>query len=361
MKILFAGQLGCGQTSRMRMTTLAQLDHTIIPLNTQTGWDSTSYLSAKIQQAIEKGPAVSSINEGLLRLAIQHQPDLVWCEKQEYIYPETLKTLKKNNVTLVHYTPDPYFSLPWKRTRLSDNAFPVYDFLITSKSYELEAYRKIGPTVIYMPLGFCEETHRPLLPASRTTYLRYYSDVSFIGGWDPRREEFLASVAADGYNVKVWGYGWDHLIDGQWTLRRFMRLRRLSEKRRFSIRKNPNLTPAIQGGEIYDTTYAWALSASRISIGFLRAICPDQHTSRTFEIPACGAMMLADRTPEHLEFFKEGREADFFSSPDEFKDKVKFYLKHESTSQRIATAGYRRCVESGYSYTERLRRIFETI
>ena len=58
---------------------------------------------------------------------------------------------------------------------------------------------------------------------------------------------------------------------------------------------------------MYADDYARALTGSQIGLGFLRKVCPDQHTTRTFEIPACGSMLLADRTDEHRGFFQEGK------------------------------------------------------
>src|SRR6185437_1405596 len=97
-----------------------------------------------------------------------------------------------------------------------------------------------------------------------------------------------------------------------------------------------------------------ALTASRIGLGFLRTICADQHTTRTFEIPACGSMLLADRTEEHREFFEEGREAEFFSSEDELQDKASFYASDEDARRRIAGAGRRRCITGRYAYIHRV-------
>ena len=80
---------------------------------------------------------------------------------------------------------------------------------------------------------------------------------------------------------------------------------------------------------------------------------------RTFEIPACGGFMLHERSAEALGFFEEGKEAEFFGSEGELKDKIGFYLKNETLRMNIAKAGYQRCLKSGYLYTDRARQILK--
>ena len=72
-------------------------------------------------------------------------------------------------------------------------------------------------------------------------------------------------------------------------------------------------------------------------------------------------MLLADRTDEHREFFEEGEEADFFSSDDEFLDKMTFYCNNEPTRARVAAAGFRRCIEGRYAYVHRLQAVLDRI
>src|SRR5207244_1070683 len=107
--------------------------------------------------------------------------------------------------------------------------------------------------------------------------------------------------------------------------------------------------------------YARALTGSKIGLGFLRRVCPDQHTTRTFEIPACGSLLLADRTEEHQEFFEEGKEAEFFASTEELLEKVTFYRTNESAREQTAKAGYERCIRGGYAYVDRLRTALQAI
>lgn len=355
MTILFVGQLGLGQTTRMRMEVLRALGHTIVELDSQVGWQRRPWPWRRAEQAIAAGPTVSALNRSLLALARDRRPDLMWGEKQEYLHPDTLDELSHLGVRTLHYTPDPYFTLSWKRTRLQDRALPKYDYLLTCKRYELAEYRRVCRRVVYVPLGFDEEMHRPRDPDDPAERRAFESEVGFVGGWEPRRERLLTAIARrTRCQLKVWGSSWDHLADGRWTPRRAVRLRQLAGAEPYALRRNPILAAALQGDEVYAERYAFALTGAKIGLGFLRVVCPDQHTTRSFEIPACASLLLADRTDEHRELFREGEEADFFSSEDELVDKVRYYLAHPEARDRVAKRGRERCLAAGYSYRARL-------
>ena len=208
-----------------------------------------------------------------------------------------------------------------------------------------------------MPLGYCDETHRPVIADAS----RWSCGVGFTGGWEPRRERMLHAIAMAGVDLKFRGEYWDFLKDGEWTLRRRLILNQLACGERVSIHRDKVLASLWQGSEVYGDDYARALSAARIGIGFLRRNWPDQHTTRTFEIPACGSLLLADRTEEHREFFVEGKEAEFFDSTAELLDKVKFYCTNEPARNLIAARGYARCVSGKYAYVHRLKSAFEAV
>lgn len=357
MKILYAGNIDSGQTCRMRRDELAGLGNEIIDYNTELPWKRLSWLGKHLQKRLHFGTVINEINRKILQLAEQHKPDWFWGDKQEYLRPQTLNRLRSMGIKTVHFTPDPYFTLTWKRTKLMDRCMPVFDSVITSKTYELESYRRVCKRVIYMPLGYSESVHRPLHTAATQPGGKFYAPIGFIGGWEPRREEYLSRLVDAGGQLKIWGYAWDHLIDGRWTIRRAYRLKINAGNARFRIARNTALANCWQSGEIYGDDYAQALTGTKISVGFLRFVCPDQHTTRTFEIPACGSMLLGDRTPEHLEFFEESKEAEFFSSAGEMVEKAIYYQEHEKERQAIALAGMKRCHESGYSYRSRLQKI----
>jgi spore maturation protein CgeB len=320
-------------------------------VHTSEPWKRASWFTRQLQRRTHRGSIVEEINSAILSAARQFKPAVVWADKQEFLRVEIIQELQRLGGKTVHFTPDPYFSLDWKRTRFMDDAMGAFDALVYCKSYERAEYESLDKPAVYMPLGYCDEVHRPL--ASEDA--RWKCTVGFLGGWEPRREQLLHAVTAAGIDLKIWGGYWEFLRDGKWTPRRHIILRQLAGREEFHFHRDESLTRAHQGGEVYADDYARALTGSTIGLGFLRKICPDQHTTRTFEIPACGSMLLADRTKEHQEFFEEGKEAEFFASCDELIDKVRFYTCSESARKRVAEGGYRRCKEGGYAYVCRLR------
>jgi spore maturation protein CgeB len=341
----------------MRLRALARLGHDVRGVNTVTPWKSASWPMRQLQRRLGRGSIVNEVNRSVLITAREFQPDLIWAEKQEFLRVETLDAIRKLGIKLIHFTPDPYFYLQWKRTRLMNEAIASFDVLVYCKAYEREHYAGIGKPLVYMPLGYCDEVHRPLTSNDP----RWCCAVGFLGGWEPRRERLLHEIGSAGIDLKIRGGYWNFLRDGKWTPRRQLILNQLAGGDRFSFHRDALLAQAWSGDEVYGDDYARALTGARIGLGLLRRVCPDQHTTRTFEIPACGSMLLADRTDEHQEFFREGKEAEFFASADELLDKLRFYCTNDDARKHIAEGGLERCISGKYAYVHRLRAAFDAI
>jgi len=357
-RVLFIGYLGRGQTSGMRRAALERLGYEVESVEAGGLWKGSGYAVRQIEQLSASGPRIEQLNARVLGAAERFEPQLVWAEKQEYLRAETVQQLRANGALTVHYNPDPYFSLSWKRTRLADECISVYDALIVTKRYELDEYRQhASGAVIYSPLGYDPIGHAP--PSNPLVNPR--EKIVFVGGWEPRRERLLCAASEVTSDIGVWGYGWNIAQRPRFDPLRALRLGRLTPGRRIYLGEpQPRLASALRAGEgsngeIYEDRYAEVVAGSQISLGFLRELNPDQHTTRSFEIPAIGGFMLADRTEDHQEFFEEGKEAEYFASDEEFRAKAKYYLDNECARVRIARAGHERCMTSGYSYDDRIR------
>ncbi len=80
----------------------------------------------------------------------------------------------------------------------------------------------------------------------------------------------------------------------------------------------------------------------------------DEYTRRVFEIPACGALLLCERTPTMESLYRDGKEAVYFSSPEELVSKAKWLLAAPDEARAIAEAGRQRCLGSGYDVRSRM-------
>lgn len=348
----------------MRCEALRRLGFDMTSIDSGSIWTTVSYGRRHIDQRLRGSGTVRRFNEKIEEAVRREKPSFLWADKQEYLTASLLEQIRSSGTVTIHYNPDPYYSLGYKQTLHTDAALASYDVLVVTKRYELDEYsRRNTAKLIYSPLGFDVVGHR----RATTVLPEYRSDMSFIGGWEPRRESLILAASAPDRSIKVWGYGWRMAQQSRMNPLRALRLGRSTNSQRpyFGSRRS-ELSAMVQDtaeflGEIYEDAYSAAVAGSSISLGFLREICPDQHTTRSFEIPAMGGFLLADRSDEHREFFEEGKEAEFFHGEDEFLEKIRFYLAHDSARRKIAEAGYQRCFSSGYSYDDRLRTVLTEI
>jgi spore maturation protein CgeB len=100
----------------------------------------------------------------------------------------------------------------------------------------------------------------------------------------------------------------------------------------------------------------WALKSAEIGLGFVSEWNGNETAGRSFEIPACGTFLLAMRTPEHEKLYREGEEAEFFSSPEELINKALHYINNTALHQQVAVAGQNKCHGSGYTWQSLMQR-----
>ena len=76
---------------------------------------------------------------------------------------------------------------------------------------------------------------------------------------------------------------------------------------------------------------------------------------------ACGGVLLAERTPAHLAYYVEDREAAFFDPrrPDELVNRVRQLLEHDAEREAMRQAGRAAVERGGHTYRDRLNRLFE--
>ena len=319
-KWLFVGQIETGwvNTAQMRLDCIRSLVNSVstvcdVPFHRWAG----RYIGYAFRKGAF-GPPVAALNRTIRTLASEQKPDVVWIDKGMWVFPSTVRRLQTDlGCTVVHYTPDPAFTT--HRSRHFTRSVPYYDLLLTTKRYELAMYRKCGAkrTECLYPT-FDSRLHRPV-DLSPDDKKRFACDAVFIGTYGPGRERFLLPLAEAGVSLAIWGSGWNQC-------------------------REPKLKASIRNATITGEDYVKALRATKIGLGILSTLHPDQATTRSAEIPAIGTFLLAQRTDEHQEMFVEGKEAEFFSDEEELLRKAKCYLLNDDLRKEIAEWGRLRVI-----------------
>ena len=111
---------------------------------------------------------------------------------------------------------------------------------------------------------------------------------------------------------------------------------------------------------VWADEYPKALASAKIGLGLLCKAYPDQFTTRSFEIPAAGTMLLAERTQEHMDIFREDVEAVFFNGEKELREKLRKYLEDDELRCKIARAGQEK-VMTEYTWGKVMKPTIEVI
>ena len=210
---------------------------------------------------------------------------------------------------------------------------PLYDmFAVIQKEPFLSELAAIGqPHAIYLPLAALPEFHKPLelTPAEQR---EYGSEIAFLGAGYPNRR--LAFRPLAGRDFKIWGSDWE----GEKLLEDNIQRggRRISEEESVKIynaaKLNLNLHSSISTKDL-------------VSHG-------DFVNPRTFELAAMGAFQLVDHRSLMDDLFKPDELATF-NTPDEFYQKINYFLANPEERQAYASRARKRIL-ADHTYQQRM-------
>ena len=333
MRILYYGPTDGNSYSRFHGMQL--LGHEVESVFKKDPIQSGGRIIRGIESRLYNGPVTMRLNKVFLQRAEDFKPDLLWVEMGRSIYASTLKKIKERfNCLLVNSYSDDFIH---KHSRHYNNSINFYDYIFTPREQNFGDYYKFGAKRVgKFWKGFDTENIFPVSLTDEEQQL-YDSEVSFIGHCEPNRIKDLTLLAGQVNKLKIWGPGWN----------------------RYRLPKQ--LKTAVQYRCVWNEEYVKALCGAKIVVTYLSRWSKDTQASKSFEIPASGAFMLAERTEDHLISFKENKEAVFFSSTDELVEKVGFYLSHDDLREQIARAGRERCLTSGYSNYDRIKKMLKQV
>ena len=330
-----------GSTSLQRYNALRRLGHSVYGIDSTQDLSNTFFRRASQGLARRLGYCIdfSSVNARIRSVVLSRRFDILWIDKSLMIDAQLLSDVRQFGLVqyIVGYSPDD-MGQQHNQSKSWRAGLPLYDLYITTKTYNVHELKALGAKAVsFIGNGYDPEIHKPMSVTSEQRS-KLGGAIGFIGAWENDRFKKISHLCESGLTVRWWG-GWGGPNSKAKSI-----INLLFEER-----------------ALWAEDYAKAINCFDINLAFLRKMNRDQQTTRSVEIPACGAFMLGERTDEHLALFDEGVEAEFFSSDQELLDKALYYSKSDAPRKRIASAGRDRCIRARYSNDERLSSILKNL
>lgn len=325
MKVLVVGNMWLGSNARSLSDGFSAAGHETRSLDT-TATTQPRRLSAgwrEIRGRRSVGEKANSrVKSRLHDIEADWNPDLLVAFKTVLLDQSLL--LDSRARLKVHYSPDDASN--------SANTSPTYlanehrwDLVVTTKSYNVSELRNRGVRSV----AFLQSAYDPAIHyGSPATPSRPY----LFG--------FLGAARADRLDLpRILGATRDHraIVSGpRW--------------RRYYPLGWPNveIRPPVDGSN-------FSRVAGQIFAGpvLLNSANRDLHTCRSFEVPACGLVTVAERTAEHQELYDEGSECLMFSSKSELSENLARIAADPSKYQAMAGRAQRRVTAGKNTYRDR--------
>ncbi|MGA9995594.1 MAG: glycosyltransferase [Pyrinomonadaceae bacterium] len=232
----------------------------------------------------------------------------------------------------VNFNPDDPFNLV-SRGATNQNvskSIRQYDIYATWAKHLIPSIQKAGcGSVIFLPFAYDKDNHFP----SATCREELQDTITFIGGWDPLREQILTEVAE--FNLEIYGEGWDR------------------------INSRSPLRGKAHPFNIYGEDLRQVISSSKASINILRPQNYGSHNMRTFEIPAMQGLMITTGSEEQGSFFPNGKACLMYENGQDLRYHLNSLMEGAFDIEGMKEAAYARC--QGNSYDERAELLHETI
>ena len=288
-------------------------------------------------------------NDDLLLAVKEQHPDLLFV----FMYSDEFDTrilgeLKKYTKTIAWFADD-----SWRFYNYSKYWAKYFTWAVTTYSWMPELYKKAGqPNVVRSQWAADPSVYKPqpALPAST---------VAFVGGKTPGRERIIASLLADGIKVETFGRGW---AEG-----------RISEEKMMGVFSNAKINLALNPppgmwtmnsvARLFLKPHANKIIPSFDIVGNVRSFFHQnipQIKARHFEIPACGGFIITSPADDIEKYYEPDKEIVLYRSYGELKEKIRYYIAHETERKKIAEAARARTLRD-HTYRKRFEEIFKAI
>jgi spore maturation protein CgeB len=272
---------------------------------------------------------IRNYNKAIVESFNKYQPDLVFLHNPYNIESRTLEKLKGRAI-LSGYCHDNYFAEIYEKYKIGyKEIVSLFDTLHVLRDPEFEFLRIKYQNVRLFKAEcyFCPWDHKLEIRAITR-------QISFVGhAENDERIEYIAKAIESNIPISISGptKQWHKMLPSKY------------------IKKIDPIVP------LHGKNYVTAIQSSNVSLAFYGKANFDNHGIRTYEIPACGSLLLSQDTSKVRELYKVGSECDVFDSFNDFIEKIDFYTRNLKIRNEVALAGNRRGILSGYDIYSRAK------
>lgn len=274
--------------------------------------------------------------------ARQLRPDYVLVLEGLNVPVEQIDLIRAEGIrTAIWFTDDPYY------TDMTAKMAPHYDYVYTLELECVPFYRQLGcAQVHYLPFGANMSLFRP-----KQIPIHFRKEVSFIGSayWNRVSVFDQAAPYLATKNTYISGIWWDRLSHYNLLAPKIDLNKWMGAEETASYYNGTKIVINLHRATD-DTTFNY----NSYLIG---AVSPNP---RTFEIAACGTLQLTDVRSDLTRFYKPGVEIVTYSSADELKSKIEYYLHHEDERREIALNALRRTMQE-HTYMHRVSQMLRIV
>jgi hypothetical protein len=329
VKILFVGPIWTGSNATSLARGLREDGHDVTIVDTaalnQLRRYSADWAYAKAFGKRRPGPTASVVDK-LRRSSSEQRFDALIAFKAIHLPQQEILALPIP--IKVHYSPDDV-SNPANTTDDYLQYEPGWDLIVTTKKHNVPEIADRGGRPLFVWSAYDQAWHRPW-----PTRLARQFQVGFIGAWRADRDELLRNL------VGMYRRSF-RLAGPRWSGRAWSK--------------------ATLTGPVYGEDFSITIAETFCNLVLLNSDNRDQHTCRSFEVPASGGLFVGERTPEHEEMLEDGKECLLFSGHSELMEQLDWALTNPIEADNIRAAGHRRITSGNNTYAARGREIVEAI
>lgn len=297
-------------------------------LDSRRAFDAPAWLRALNWRLLGRRPAyLNAFGNDLLHECKTFRPEILITTGLAPVTRRVLDQIGELNIQRLNFlTDDPWN--PAHKAKWFMHALPGYDIVYSPRRAMLNDLIKADcKQVRFLPFGYDEDLFFSPDTATGAATALPPADVMFAGGADDDRVPYMQALIEHGFNLALYGDYWH---------------------------RQPS-TKAVARGQADVATLRAAIASAKVALCLVRRANRDGSCMRTFEVPAVGACMLTEDTPEHREIFgQEGEAVLYFDTLDTMLAKTRRLCDNEGLRTQLAKRAHQLITNGGHTYRHRL-------